>query len=454
MVSKSKVLLIFFILFLGLIFMSLTSAQLENFSSELPFEIKNASVYSETMKLNIENKIFFNALPSGFEDIPNYYTYLNGIFYSSNPGYKGPYASVKDSSISTQMISSISENAETPLFLKVGENELIIATSDLTIDENGNFIPRMVINQYSINEKFYQRLPNGDFVLCSHYEGTNQIIDNSNCIFEDGGIRDEFNQGPNVGIIVKFDLTQEQLDSGSDIENFYSPLPYIGIPTLNAQVGGNFVQGRRIFFSGGGYPNSNYFLYFNDNLVNEVTSDSFGRIREVFELQDAWINKVGTNAITLKNEVFDLSSFVSYDDYSGQRNEWSAGLWLNDTSGYYGDVISIYGFGGLKPNTEYKLRICYEGVPGGHEKVITNNLGEFELDNFKINPPVLADILLFVKNIFSGNPDMPSEADIERAINNLDSVTISLDLPEGGIGTDFKLCDNAPEYLKEGYCNN
>ncbi len=414
-------------------------------SEDLPFEIKKASVILNkgSMHLNIENKIFFNALPLVFKDVPNYDVYLNGIFYSSNSGWKDSYASVKDSSISTQMIGSISEHAETPLFLNVGENELILVTSDLTIDENGNFIPKMIINQYSINDEFYQRLPNGDFVLCSHYEGENQIIDNSNCVFEGGGIRDKFNQGPDVGIIVKFDLTQEQLDSGAfEINDFYSFLPQIGFPTFNAQIGGNFVQGRRIFFSGsGGAPNSDYLLYFNDNFVKEVNSDSFGRIREVFELQDAWINKSGTNIITLKNEVFDLSSFVLYDDHSGKKNEWSAGIWLNDTSGYYGDVISIYGFGGLKPDTEYKLRVRYEGVPGGSIKIITNELGEFQEDNFEINPPVLTDILLFFKNVFSGNPDMLSDSDIERAINNLDRVSIGLEFPNGGIG-------------RVGYCSN
>lgn len=451
--KRGLTILVFNIFVLSIFSFGFVSAQ------SSPFKIEKLS-YSGSMNVDVENKLFFENLPSNWKDLPHYYFYLNGIYFSSNPMYVGSYDSVKSSFTSSNLLGSefYSENSIQDS-LKAGENELIVGTGDLTIDKNGNFINSMIINQFSIDNNFYQRLSSGEFVLCSHYVGNERIIDNPNCIFEDGGIRDNFNYGPNVGVSVKFDLTQEQLNSGSfEIEDFYSTKTYYGIPSLNVQFGGELVGGRKIFLTGtGGELNKFYSIYFNDNLVKQTKTNGLGGFKDTFELNQNWINQNENNKLILKDDSGNsfgtfVSPYYPFNDPSQADNEWKAFIVLNDSSGFYGDEISIYGIG-LKPNKEYTLKIRYEGVPGGSEKVTTNSLGEFEYNNFEIDPPVLSDILIFVKNIFRGQKDFSSDEEITKAINNLDSVTIVVEIAnDGEIGTDFHLCDNVPEYIKERYC--
>ena len=403
-------------------------------AERLPFEIKSIFFEGNTFIADIQNEVFFkNSLMCSLHELPTYSVYLNGIYLSyehpASPFYQGDCDLVLSSLVSSVRISSDSLRD----FLNIGGNELVIITDDSTIDKNGTIVKREILEEIA-------------------------QTDERNIGKVQSAVIKEYNSGPNVGVRVKFDLTSEQLNSQNfKIEDFYYPSSVTAMPFINAESGGSLIEGRRIFVYGSGKENSMYSIYFNDFLVSEIKTDSSGRFRNTFLINEGWVNE-DFNFVILKDEIGNEIKYplIPNEDVGG--NEWSALLWLNDTEGYYGDKISIYS-SGLNPDTEYAIRVRYEDVPGGKVRVLTNNLGEFEIDNYEINPPIFTDILLFIKQVFEGEPnEIPSEEEVKDSLENLQIVALSLDVSsgEGSIATGFRLCDyyNASKDIRHsGYCS-
>lgn len=463
--------------------------------SELPFKVKSLVLdKNQGLELIIENEKFFSNTPSELKDFPHYNTYFNGRYLSSSSAAWKNYSEIKNSGISNHEFSP-SERAQRnnitvslKEILKPGKNNMVIGTTSLTVDEDGTFVPRKIVNQYGTRKGLYQRLPNGSFVLCSHTEGekksnARRVIDNENCDFEDGGPGPEINNGPDAGLEVQFNLTQKQLNSSSfnvmskgqenpasvsvasrnrrnsnsfNVSNLHVIDSYMGVPSFDIRyTPGELTEGTRVVVDGKAKPNKDYSIHINKNLAEKTSTGPLGKFREVISLESYWLKEKRSNEISIKDgsgKHFVKPLLPNPSGTSESGNEWAASIFLNDTEGYYGDTVSVYGQE-LKPNKEYTMRVSYAGIPADKFNVKTNNRGAFH-KKIEISPPSLANLFISVKSLFKGKRDI-TKGDIRSAIRDLESVSIGVEIDEetgGGIGTTFYLCEDAPEHV-DPYCN-
>ena len=400
MVYGKKVVILLFSCLILFSFLGFADAQ------ELPFEINTIAFHSQNIDGNIQTGVGINNLGVVIGSPAGSHLYLNGFDESVSEFQKDRYNFF-------------------PNLLKVGENRIISISNDLILNSGGEIV--------------------------SQWDG-----------------RRRTNYGPTAGTEIIFSLTQEEVNSilrGESVEitSFSSKNPIFEVPSFRFEFAGDLVHGRTILLDLDSAYNSepkNFKVYFNENFVKEFTVPAYSQGGTVFSLEEVWISNEDFNVLTIEDSGGRRWSKFIYPYYPYDTPEgftgWAGIIGFNDSAVYYGETVSVFGLG-FESNKEYKVGINYDAVPGGRIKVMTNDIGEFHLENFEIKPPLITSILLWFKNWFTSNPDEEflSEEEIYDYINNLEEVNFVVVLEDGGggVGRGIDLCDKAPENIKELYCN-